>query len=241
MFTIQEFLDAVDNNAKIAKGFVNGNIDLNGMVFITNELNLKKINPSHLLNKINDVIPTALVNTLFTEDLHGSDGYRLNKKTLDNIKTNKLALSETVTLDMLEEIEVKRCIRGENSFWKTKNGSLKSGNPEKRSKTVCIRSDFSAAFNTLDQNSKNRTTILLLFSTVDNKLKFIDAFELDGTIIVRYLGLSNKTQRSIKLSTFINYGIQTPLNENIKRYKNKGYICWENDIRANAPCFSILY
>ena len=95
-----------------------------------------------------------------------------------------------------------------------------------------LRSDIQASYKLhsyTNKQSKNMPTILVAFDRTANEI--IDVFKLDGEIVMNYLNRSEKSYRSIKLSSFVENGTKIPT------CLSHGLESWEMKMKKTRPIF----
>lgn len=160
-----------------------------------------------------DIIAATLVADLPSNLPNGADGFRL-------LPSGKYI-----------EMEYKISRKYQSSIWQTPRGSLNTGKANIKNQTTSLRSGFTASFEIQNNlESKNRLTNLFIFD--ETLQQFVSGYELDGPAIIKYLEKSGGSKKGIKLSYFINEGIEI-LNLTIPSYGS--YINWESMLRRTVP------
>lgn len=159
-----------------------------------------------------DIIGATLVSDLPSNNPDGADGFRL-------LPSGKYI-----------EMEYKISRKCQNSIWQTPRGSLNTGQVNIKNRTTALRSGFAASFEIQNNlSSKNRLTNLFIFD--ETLQQFVSGFELTGEAIIKYLKKSSSNKRTVKLSHFINHGIEIDLT--VPSYGS--YINWESMLRRTVP------
>jgi hypothetical protein len=95
-----------------------------------------------------------------------------------------------------------------------------------------LRSSIEASYklhSLANRQSKNMPTILVAFDRTANEI--IDVYKLDGETVMKYLNRSEKANRTIKLSAFVEHGTQVPCD------LSYGLQSWEMKMQYIAPTF----
>ena len=159
-----------------------------------------------------DIIGATLVGDLPSNKKHGADGFRL------------LPSGEYL------EMEYKISCKYQSSIWQTPLGALNTGIGNITNRTTSLRSGFHASFDIKNNlESKNRLTNLFVFD--ETTQQYIAGFQLTGQQVIDYLSKKASPSKSIKLSHFINYGIQVDLT--VPSYGS--YPKWEKMLKDTVP------
>lgn len=159
-----------------------------------------------------DIIGATLVADLPSNNPAGADGFRL------------LPSGEYL------EMEYKISRKYQSAIWQTPRGALNTGIANITNRTTSLRSGFTASFDIQNNlESKNRLTNLFIFD--ETLQQFVSGYQLTGQQVIDYLNKSKGNKRSVKLSHFINEGIQIDLT--VPSYGS--YIKWESMLKRIVP------
>lgn len=176
-----------------------------------------ELHSSVLMRNAHDIIPAAYLGLLASVNTNGVDAYHIGA-------------DGTVTEYELKTAEV----RG-HQIWKGPRGGLRVGEFGRTSKSCGVTSYLNAKYDiTNNLHSKNLKTALLVCDT-DGPDGYFDAWELDGSIVMRRLN-ERTGSLSIKLGTFMRYGRQANTVVPVR-----GYDDWAREIRRNADTAWDIY
>jgi hypothetical protein len=217
--TYDEFNDAVAYNKRMLEHVLKNGKSLTEVLHL---LKFWNANPSPhwtqlCLNSF-DLISAAYLGLLADINRQGTDAYRV------------------LPTGSVEKYELKTgSIKGD-CIWKGPRGGLYVGEPVKN-KYAAITSKLSASYaihTTENINSKRMRTVLLITDEADPD-GFIDAWEMDGDIVVDNYIKNRKGNLTIKLGSFMKHGKRAetviPL---------EGFDAWSDRIRKLAPMQRIL-
>jgi hypothetical protein len=193
-----EFIKRIDHNTEtLKKALDNGD----NLLTIADKLYTWEHCPgelhfSVLMRNLHDIIPCAFLGALANTKTNGVDGYI--------VKEN----------GTVEYLEVKTSEIASSRVWKGARGGLNIGTGTKKTQQQALTSALSAKYKCLSYTnlkSKNLRTILFIADT-DNIMgdnKYIDAWEMHGKTVLKYLRLSDNVSRSIKFGSFQLQGFKT--------------------------------
>lgn len=163
-------------------------------------------------DKFWDIIGATLIGDLPSHKPHGADGFRLSSS------------------GQYLEMEYKISKKWQKSIWQTSRGSLNTGIANIKNQTTSLRSGFAASFE-IQNNlaSKNRLTYLFIYD--ETLQQWVAGYELTGQQVINYLLRCASNKRTVKLSHFINEGVQ--INLTVPSYGS--YITWEKMLRDTVP------
>ena len=186
------FKKRVDHNTRVLKkALKNGtNLTAAAVDMYTWDTEPGELHFSKLTRNLHDIIPCAFLGALANTDSNGEDG---------------VVVQECGTT---YGIEVKTSEIDATNVWKGVRGGLYVGKGQGTTQRRALTSALNAAYTChtkANTESKNMKTYLLIADTSDSLAQnsFIDAWEMDGDSIVKYLKLSEKKSRTIKLGSFM--------------------------------------
>jgi len=214
-----EFTKRIEHNNQVLKHALDNDINLVSVAhkFYTYQSEPESLHFSVLMRNLHDIIPSAFIGALANLDNNGIDAFVVDA-------------DEKTTY-----IECKTCELASKKVWRGSKGGLYTGIGARKTQRQSIRSAISASYACHTREnllSKNMRTILFIADT-DNALAsntFVDAWELDGTAVIKYLQLSNCKKRDIKLGSFIKEGFRTDTLVPLVGFYNL-----ENYLRETAP------
>lgn len=208
--TQQEFQQRVaENTAELQKQITDRTRDVtkfHGFDALAGELD-----PDVVMHKSPDIWVAALIGCLaILAKKTGADGM-----TTDSIKYREAEFKSCYTY-VSPDVAFKT---PEGTIYFTKDVNM-WGSHVKISNTSIAASKFKASFDPrADKVSKDRDTYLVAKDVSSGKL--IDCYMLTGDKVVKYL----QTSRDIKLGSFINHGVQVPL-----QVPTLTYAAWHSSI-----------
>lgn len=168
----------------------------------------------------NDILPSMLFGHLAFTTPTGYDGIQLIGNTIQYIEYKTVSINT-------------------NKYWKGINGGIYSGLQNNQYQRQSLFSSINARYRIINNLEFKRVkTILVIMDTgnIFNRHSIISAWSISGDKAHEKLSKNSNRDRTIKLSYFINNGIEItnqihPIIETI------GHSKWVNYIKNNALCF----
>ena len=194
----QQFVERVNYNTSILKNALKNDINLIAVAdkFYTFQSEPEGLHFSVLMRNLHDIIPSVYLGALANVKNNGADAFIVNA-------------DQSIT-----PLEIKTCEINSSKVWKGSRGGLSLGIGTSSTQRQALRSAISGSYRCYTEEnlcSKNMRTVLFIADT-DNMLvsnTFLDAWELPGNIVIKYLKLSNNVARNIKLGSFIQNGFRS--------------------------------
>jgi hypothetical protein len=146
---------------------------------------------NRIIRNINDIIPAIMLGLLPAVARHGYDAVAVEN-------------------DEIVEYELKISSFKAQQVWAGSQGALYIGLENIPARRGRLASYLCGSFNISSDDclqSKNRRTVLLIANeSLPPDELFVDAYELSGNVVMKYLNKSSSRTRNIKLSAFLNYG-----------------------------------
>lgn len=193
----EEFQHRVKHNTQVLRRALDNNENLVSIAdkFYTWENAPGELHFSILMRNLHDIIPCAYLGALANTKGNGADGFA--------VKLN----------NDIECLEVKTSEVASTRVWKGEKGGLYTGIGSDRRQSNALTSAMSAKYvchTKSNLKSKNMRTILFITDTDDIMCthSYIDAWELCGSTIMKYLRLTENKKRSIKFGSFLLRGFK---------------------------------
>ena len=203
-------------------------------------------NTSVLLEALNNDVPlTAILHRVYTwkyapGELHFNillrNGFDIIPSlflgVLANCDANGIDAHEVLNNGEIVDIEIKTSEVRTSRLWAGAQGGLYSGLQNTKTRRVALTSGLAAAYQCYSSEnklSKNMRTVFMITDT-DELNTYIDAYEMEGDTVMKYLFLSNCKNRSIKLGSFMKEGHQSSTVVPLEGFDN-----WKRRIRNKVP------
>ena len=190
--TPEQITQRIDHNTRLALNAINSGQSIFCILpFVQVVDHDEPLHGNKIIRNINDIIPAIMLGLLPAVARHGYDAVAVEN-------------------DKIIEYEIKISSFNTQQVWAGSHGALYIGLENTPARRGRLASYLCGSFNISSDDclqSKNRRTVLLVAneSLPPNEL-FVDAYELSGDVVMKYLNKSSKPTRNIKLGTFLNHG-----------------------------------
>lgn len=159
---------------------------------------------SILMRNAHDIIPSLFLGVLANCDNNGIDAFEIQE-------------DESVI-----EIEIKTSEVRSNKIWSGPQGGLYTGIQNTKTRRAALTSGLAASYTChteANKLSKNMRTVFMMTDT-NGPNTYIDAYELEGEAVLKYLNLSDCKSRGIKLGSFMKEGRRCKTAVELEGFEN---------------------